>query len=366
MKIKNLKIFLFVFVVLGVLFIFGPKQILAQQCCKILQPDGTFKCFSTNPQTGCMAGVPEALPCEQVVGCPQNPLTTTTPPSAQAPKQPEFVPPKLQVPLLQRFFPGFTTEKEKIIVEEGGTEYYRFPWIGEYFAGLFRWGTWAISIIAVIMIMVAGVQWMLAMGNQSKISQAKNRIGDALFGLILILSANLLLGFINPNLTVFKPIVIEKIKKIKLNDWTEEVSLVDTSCPSEQDLQDISNIDNIVFVSQYSQPFLLPATAEKLKEAAIKLKEKGVVLQVNNAFRTREQQQYLYDTRGKNPGCAPKPNECNCPHMIGRGVDVVCKGKSANDPCQKLVEEAMRAVGFCQLKGEAWHFEYPKTSSTCY
>lgn len=279
--------------------------------------------------------------------------------------EPQMIQPKLQVPLLQRFFPGFTAEREKIVVEEGGKEYYRFPWIGEYFVSLFRWGAWAISIIAVIMIVVAGFQWMTALGNPTKISQAKNRISDALFGLILVLGASLLLGFVNPNLTIFRPIVIEKIGKIRLNNWIEEVTLTDIRCPNPGDLQDISNIDNLIFVSNYSQPLLLPTTAEKLAAAAAELKRSGIVLQVNNAFRTREQQQYLYDTRGKNPGCAPRPNECNCPHMLGRGVDVVCKGKKFSDPCQEEIRKAMLKVGFCQLREETWHFEYPRTSSSC-
>jgi len=278
-------------------------------------------------------------------------------------KPSRFVPPKLQIQI--PFFGGFTYEEKNLIIEEGGKQYYRFPWIGEYFVALFNWGTWAIAILAVIMIMVAGFQWMTAMGNPSKISRAKSKISDALFGLILILGANFLLSFINPNLTIFKPITIEKIKEVELNDWTEDVSITDTTCPAHDTLIDISKIDNLVFVSSHSEPLLLPATAEKLAEAASKLKKKGIVLQVNNAFRTREQQQFLYDHRGKNPGCKPESNKCNCPHMLGRGVDVVCRGKTASDPCQQNVREAMLAAGFCQLKKEAWHFEYPKISSSC-
>ncbi len=279
------------------------------------------------------------------------------------PTAPKFVPPKLQI--IIPGFGGFTVEESKLISEEDGRQYYKFPWIGEYFARLFRWGVWALSIVAVIMIMVAGFQWMTAMGNPNKIGKAKSKISDALFGLLLILGASLLLGFVNPNLTVFRPIVVGKIKKIELNDWTEDVSVTNTNCPDPDTLQDISDIDNVVFNSQYSQPRLLPATAEKLILAAAALKNEGIVLQVNNAFRTFDQQQLLYNNRGKNPSCEPRPNECNCPHMLGVGVDVVCKGKNANDPCQEKIKKAMLEAGFCQLSKEAWHFEYPKISKSC-
>ncbi len=274
-------------------------------------------------------------------------------------------PSKFVLPTFQIIIPGLKFT-EDILFEEGGRQYYKFPWIGEYLVALFKWGTTALAILAVIMIMVAGFKWMTAMGNPSKIGQAKSKISDALFGLILILGANLLLGFINPSLTIFKPIVIEKVERIELNDWTEDASVTNSTCPDQTTFQNISNIDNVVFVSQYSQPFLLPTTAEKLTLVAAALKNENVVLQVNNAFRTREQQKFLYDNRGKNPGCMPtKDNQCNCPHMLGAGVDVVCKSKSVSDPCQAKVKKAMLDAGFCQLSKEAWHFEYPKMSGSC-
>jgi hypothetical protein len=72
--------------------------------------------------------------------------------------------------------------------------------LAELIRALFKWGIRVIAILAVIMIMVAGVQWMLAMGNQSKINQAKDKISSALMGLILALGAHFLLSFINPAL----------------------------------------------------------------------------------------------------------------------------------------------------------------------
>ena len=72
--------------------------------------------------------------------------------------------------------------------------------IFKYFAALYSWGIRAIGVIAVIMIMVAGFQWMLAGGNASKVSAAKGRMTNSVIGLILVLGAYTILNFINPAL----------------------------------------------------------------------------------------------------------------------------------------------------------------------
>ena len=56
------------------------------------------------------------------------------------------------------------------------------------------------AILAVIMIIVAGLRWMAAAGNPSQIETAKNNITNAVFGLVLAFAAWLILNTINPAL----------------------------------------------------------------------------------------------------------------------------------------------------------------------
>ena len=57
----------------------------------------------------------------------------------------------------------------------------------------------ALSILAsifVILVIVAGFQWMTAGGNEEKISKAKKNISNAVIGLIIVLSAYAITWFI--------------------------------------------------------------------------------------------------------------------------------------------------------------------------
>lgn len=64
-------------------------------------------------------------------------------------------------------------------------------------------GIIAISgLAAFIMIVWGGLSWMSSAGNPTKISDAKDRIGKALLGLLIVLASYLILQIINPELTI--------------------------------------------------------------------------------------------------------------------------------------------------------------------
>lgn len=52
-----------------------------------------------------------------------------------------------------------------------------------------RWFLTILGLIAVIMIIIGGFQWMTAAGNEDKVSKAKNIIQTAVIGLIIIIMA---------------------------------------------------------------------------------------------------------------------------------------------------------------------------------
>jgi len=85
----------------------------------------------------------------------------------------------------------------------------------------YKWATRAVALLAAIMFVVAGFQWMTAAGNTATISQAKQRMKSALLGLILVFGAYLLLEFVNPSLTVLKNIGLTEIEGEKIIDCSE-------------------------------------------------------------------------------------------------------------------------------------------------
>lgn len=75
-----------------------------------------------------------------------------------------------------------------------------FSNMGDFLQLAYRLAIVSASIIAVIMIIIAGFQWTTSAGSPDKINAAKKRIGNALLGLILAVSAYLILYTINPYL----------------------------------------------------------------------------------------------------------------------------------------------------------------------
>ena len=57
---------------------------------------------------------------------------------------------------------------------------------------------------AVLMILIGGLQWLMALGNQSKIGSARETISGAVIGLVLALISYVLFAQINTNLVDLK------------------------------------------------------------------------------------------------------------------------------------------------------------------
>lgn len=68
------------------------------------------------------------------------------------------------------------------------------------------------ALLAVVMIMIAGVRWMTAMGNQGQLDSAKTMIINSIIGLVLALGSFFILHSINPALTTNEPIKIAMIR----------------------------------------------------------------------------------------------------------------------------------------------------------
>jgi len=85
------------------------------------------------------------------------------------------------------------------------------PGLGDYLTNMFYIGIGIAGILAVIMIMIGGLQYMTTEAITGK-SSAKARINNAIFGLILALASFLLLKTINTDFTS-PSLAIEPVKK---------------------------------------------------------------------------------------------------------------------------------------------------------
>ncbi|KKQ27809.1 MAG: hypothetical protein US42_C0005G0034 [Candidatus Magasanikbacteria bacterium GW2011_GWC2_37_14] len=75
-----------------------------------------------------------------------------------------------------------------------------FANMGEFIKYMFRYAIIVAGVVAVIMVIFAGIQWTISGGNAEKISSARKKIGGAMMGLFLIIMSYSILSFINPYL----------------------------------------------------------------------------------------------------------------------------------------------------------------------
>jgi len=79
---------------------------------------------------------------------------------------------------------------------------------GQSFDGLIGWLYYAIigisGLAAFVMLIWGGIRWMSSAGDPTATSDAKDRIKQALLGLLLVLSSFIIIQIINPELTILK------------------------------------------------------------------------------------------------------------------------------------------------------------------
>jgi hypothetical protein len=74
--------------------------------------------------------------------------------------------------------------------------------LNQYVGMIYFWAAGTIGIIAVLTIVISGVQIMTAGGDSGKIDPAKTRIVQALFGLVILFLSGLILYTVNPTFFV--------------------------------------------------------------------------------------------------------------------------------------------------------------------
>lgn len=91
---------------------------------------------------------------------------------------------------------GSNPEDKIIKIDEKTTS---FQLISDYVSKVYNWGAAITGLLAVLMIVVGGVQYMLAGADPGQEADAKGRIQQALMALTLLLLSGLILHTINPN-----------------------------------------------------------------------------------------------------------------------------------------------------------------------
>ena len=97
--------------------------------------------------------------------------------------------------------------------------------LGDYIVQAYNYAFIIIGMLAIIMIMIGGVQYLMARGGPG-VNQAKSRIGNAVLGVILLLAAYLILNTVNPAILKLSLPRVPMIKQEKITFGTPEVNAV--------------------------------------------------------------------------------------------------------------------------------------------
>lgn len=111
--------------------------------------------------------------------------------------------------------------------------------IDSYIPGIFNLTIGIAGVLAVLMILIGGVEYITTDAIQGK-SDGKSRISNALWGLVLVLVSWILLHTINPKLTVFDLTIKESVssQSAESDNDSSDSSVNDSSSDSSRWTQD--------------------------------------------------------------------------------------------------------------------------------
>lgn len=114
--------------------------------------------------------------------------------------------------------------------------------LGNYINAWYVFTIGIAGILATIMIMVAGVQWLISRGDAGKISEAKGRMIAAITGLALVFMAYTLLALVNPKLLTIEMPSLTQLKYS--GDSNVDPSVVKRGTVSETQSSSINEWNN--------------------------------------------------------------------------------------------------------------------------
>ena len=88
--------------------------------------------------------------------------------------------------------------------------------LGDYISQIYTYSLGFVAMLAVIMLMVGGLQWVMARGGPG-VGAAKKRIGNAILGVVILSAAYLILNTISPAIVKLS---LPRIPKIKPQKFT--------------------------------------------------------------------------------------------------------------------------------------------------
>ncbi len=111
---------------------------------------------------------------------------------------------KLVSPATKIRIPGVVfssiSKESNITTDESGAAWLNVPFLGEYISAIYKYSVGLISFIAVLVLIISGIQIITSAGNTEAISGAKHRIVSSVIAIALTAGSYTILYTINPEL----------------------------------------------------------------------------------------------------------------------------------------------------------------------
>lgn len=215
--------------------------------------------------------------------------------------------PKFTIPDFQIKIPGLTSlSQPTCTTDENGNRSCGISWISEYVFAIYNYGLTIVGVIAVLILMAAGILWIVSGGDSGKITKAKEMIMGSVTGLLLIVSMSLLLSYINPDLVKQKPIALTYIED------TEPVSNEGNPTGST-DCQTCKSISGVLPLRDTGVGKNLDsALADKIAQVAGQYKQgSGIYFVITEAYPPTSQHNSACHKNGKCADIALRPTSGN-------------------------------------------------------
>ncbi len=164
--------------------------------------------------------------------------------------------PPIDFPKLSVKLPGLNFDKAICTSTECSNN-----WLAEYIQALYQYGISVIAILAVITLMIAGVIWLTAAGNQQRIGEAKKWIGGSLMGVLIALTSYVVLNMVNPALTELSPIKVAYIQYAELPELSAEEQILENQIIESKPLGSLATGPEGQFDKRKSTEYIIVHTA---------------------------------------------------------------------------------------------------------
>ena len=165
--------------------------------------------------------------------------------------------PNLQVKIP---FLSFSSIGDTGTIRFGNTVYDKWEiyWIRDYISGVYKFALVAAGILVVTMIMVGGILYTTAAGNQNRIAQGMEYISSAITGLVILIFAYMILWVVNSDIVKTQGIITYGLKSPLSEALTRQLDLTVYIMPSFScDVDRESYLKQICDVTPIETSFLL-------------------------------------------------------------------------------------------------------------